>query len=242
MLIKFIVYILFMMVNSCSSSLLLEKLRRHKDITYLPELSSPNEINIHQNSQFRLSCAFLSNFDKLNVFWYHNGTLIQSFISKSILEEEDNDIESSYLASTIVSTIEIDQTNIDMNGLYQCVATHDQVTSQHSFNVHVNTKINSNRKTIPEDVFITVHTYQTLFEPRSETSLMCRFNNNPKDECIVQWFNPEDEPLNTLGEKNDLLLKNANFEDHMGLFKCQICCHERCRTLTSFVYPAAAEK
>jgi len=70
------------MVNGCSSSSFLERLRRHKAITFLSELSSPNEFNIDEGSQFHLKCAFLSNFDKLDIFWFHNGTLLQSFLSK----------------------------------------------------------------------------------------------------------------------------------------------------------------
>jgi len=66
---------------------------------------------------------------------------------------------------------------------------------------------------------------------------MCRVGDYRKDECKIQWFDPEDEPLDTLGEKTDLVLKNANFDDHMGMYKCEICCHNQCRTLTSFVYP-----
>jgi hypothetical protein len=66
---------------------------------------------------------------------------------------------------------------------------------------------------------------------------MCRVGDYRKDECKIQWFDPEDEPLDTLGEKTDLVLKNANFDDHMGVYKCEICCHNQCRTLTSFVYP-----
>ena len=71
---------------------------------------------------------------------------------------------------------------------------------------------------------------------------MCRVNHHEKDACTARWFDPEDEPLNTLGEQTDLSLKNANFEDHMGLYKCQVCCGNRCRTLTSFVYPVRVQK
>ncbi|UJR07622.1 hypothetical protein I4U23_011911 [Adineta vaga] len=239
----FTLYLLTITIISCSSSLLLDKLRQQKAVTFVPELSSANQLNINEGSQFRLTCAFLSNFDKLNVFWFHNGTLIQSFLSKSILEEEDDKIENSFLVSTIVSTIEIDQTHFDMNGIYQCVAIHDDITAQHDFDIRV--KMN-NMNSIPtkfsEDALITVHTYQTLFEPRSQTSLMCRVGGYEKDTCTVRWFDPEDEPLNTFNEQTDLILKDANFEDHMGLYKCQVCCQNRCRTLTSFVYPAGLDK
>jgi hypothetical protein len=53
------------------------------------------------------------------------------------LEEEDDDVENPYLASTIVSAIEIEKTHFDMNGLYQCVAIHDEITSQQTFHMHV---------------------------------------------------------------------------------------------------------
>lgn len=53
------------------------------------------------------------------------------------MEEENDDIENSYLASTIISTIEIEKTHIDMNGLYQCIAIHEDMISQHSFHVDV---------------------------------------------------------------------------------------------------------
>lgn len=70
---------------------------------------------------------------------------------------------------------------------------------------------------------------------------MCRVGDYQKDKCIIQWFSPEDDLLDTFGEKTDLVLKNANFEDHMGLYKCEICCNKQCRTLTSFVYPVRKE-
>jgi hypothetical protein len=71
------------MINGCSSSsLLLERLRRQKDIAFQSQLSSTTEFSINEGSPFRLTCAFLSNFDKIDIFWFHNDTLIQSFISK----------------------------------------------------------------------------------------------------------------------------------------------------------------
>ena len=70
------------MFNDCSSSTLLERLRKHKTITFQSALSSSTEFNIKQGSKFRLTCSFLSNFDKIDIFWFHNGTLLQSFISK----------------------------------------------------------------------------------------------------------------------------------------------------------------
>ncbi|CAF1113533.1 unnamed protein product [Adineta ricciae] len=236
-------YLVMIMLTSCSSSLLLDKLRRQKAIAFVPELSTANQVAFDEGSPFRLTCAFLSNFDKLNVFWFHNGTVMQSFISTSISEEEDDSIESPYLVSTIVSTIEIEQAHFDMNGAYQCIAIHDDLTAQHSFDVSVKMHdANFIPTKFSEDAMITVHTYQTLFEPRSQTSLMCRVNHHEKDACTVRWFDPEDEPLDTLGEQTDLSLKNANFEDHMGLYKCQVCCGNQCRTLTSFVYPAGLDK
>ena len=66
---------------------------------------------------------------------------------------------------------------------------------------------------------------------------MCRFGDNKKNKCTTKWFDPVDEPIDTLGEKTDLILKNANFEDHMGSYTCHICCHNQCQLLTSFVYP-----
>lgn len=66
---------------------------------------------------------------------------------------------------------------------------------------------------------------------------MCRFTSNRKDECKAQWFDPYDEPLNTFNETSDLILKNPNFEDSMGLYTCQVCCYDNCQNLTSFVYP-----
>jgi hypothetical protein len=82
-----------------------------------------------------------------------------------------------------------------------------------------------------------VHTSQALFEPRSYLSLMCRVGKQKKDQCQIQWINPNDEKFNTLDETTDLVLQNATFNDHMGLYTCQICCSSQCQQLTSFVYP-----
>jgi hypothetical protein len=72
-----------MMVNcSSTSSVLLSRLRKQKTISFQSTLSSPIEINVHQNSKFHLTCSFLSNFGVIDIFWLYNGTLIQSFISK----------------------------------------------------------------------------------------------------------------------------------------------------------------
>ena len=72
------------MIISCSStsSILLNSLRNDKGIVFQSKLSSPIEINLNQNSKFELKCSFLSNFDQIDIFWLHNGTLIESFISK----------------------------------------------------------------------------------------------------------------------------------------------------------------
>jgi hypothetical protein len=68
--------------SSTSSSILLKRLRKHKTIAFQSTLSSPIEINLNENSKFHLTCSFLSNFDRIDIFWLHNGTLIESFISK----------------------------------------------------------------------------------------------------------------------------------------------------------------
>ncbi len=73
------------MMGNCSStstSILLKRLRKHKTIAFQSTLSSPIEINLNENSKFHLTCSFLSNFDRIDIFWLHNGTLIESFISK----------------------------------------------------------------------------------------------------------------------------------------------------------------
>ncbi len=66
---------------------------------------------------------------------------------------------------------------------------------------------------------------------------MCRIGDYRKKECAIQWFNPRDEPLDILGDKTELVIRNATFEDNMGLYTCQICCFDQCQKLTSFVYP-----
>ncbi len=66
---------------------------------------------------------------------------------------------------------------------------------------------------------------------------MCRFGVNRKTKCPIKWFDPEYELLDTFGEQTDLVLKDATFEDNMGLYTCQICCPNQCQSLTSFVYP-----
>lgn len=82
-----------------------------------------------------------------------------------------------------------------------------------------------------------MHTYQSLFEPRNQITLMCRLADNRRDKCTTKWFDPEFETLESPSGKTDLILNNANFDDDMGLYTCQICCSKRCQTLTSFVYP-----
>mgnify|MGYP002394435201 FL=1 len=65
-----------------ASSSFLDKLRRQKIVAFQSTLSSPLEMNVNEGSKFRLTCSFLSNFDQLDIFWFHNGSLFQSFISK----------------------------------------------------------------------------------------------------------------------------------------------------------------
>lgn len=69
------------MVNDCSSASFLHKLRRQKTIEFQPNLSSPSEFDIAEGLKFRLTCTFISNFDQIDIYWLHNGALIQSFIS-----------------------------------------------------------------------------------------------------------------------------------------------------------------
>ncbi len=57
-------------------------------------------------------------------------------------EKEEDD---SFLALSIVSTINIEKTRFDMNGFYQCIAVHQEIHAQQTFNVHVN--INGKSKT-----------------------------------------------------------------------------------------------
>jgi hypothetical protein len=242
--IKVIAYLLIILVNHCSSSALLDRFRKHKTITYRSSLSSPSEFNINEGSKFRLTCTFLSNFDQIDLLWFHNGTLIESFMSKPILDEEDDDdIDNLFLAVTIISTIEIEKTHLDLNGLYHCVGIHNEIYSVQNFDVHVIANgTNSIQTNFSEDALITLHTHQSLFEPRHQTLLMCRFGENRKNQCQNKWFDPEFELIDTLDSETDLIIKNANFDDHMGLYTCQICCHQQCQTLTSFVYPAGSNK
>jgi hypothetical protein len=81
------------MVNDGASSSLLENLRKHKTIGFQARLSSPAELNINEGSKFRLTCSFLSNFDKIDIYWFHNGTSIQSFISKVRIKIFDEDFQ-----------------------------------------------------------------------------------------------------------------------------------------------------
>jgi len=66
---------------------------------------------------------------------------------------------------------------------------------------------------------------------------MCRPGDNRKDQCTTKWFNPEFEPIDTPDGETDLIIKDANFDDHMGLYTCRICCYQQCQSSTSFVYP-----
>ena len=66
---------------------------------------------------------------------------------------------------------------------------------------------------------------------------MCRINNYRKDQCKTEWFNPENQQINILGENTDLIINNPTFDQHMGLYTCQICCYNQCQKLTSFIYP-----
>ncbi|CAF1441726.1 unnamed protein product [Adineta steineri] len=233
----FLITFYFTIINS--SSILLNRLRKSKTITVQSKLSSPIEININKNSNFNLTCSFLSNFQIIDIFWLHNGTLIQSFISNKILEEED---DNSFLSVSIISTIQIEKIHFDINGFYQCIAVHQDIYAKQTFTVHINTnEINSIPIHFPTDAFITVYTSQALFEPRNYLSLMCRIGDYKKKECEIQWFNPHDDLLNILGENTDLVIRNATFEDNMGLYTCQICCHNQCQKLTSFIYPAAED-
>lgn len=82
--------------SSTSSSIILNQLRKYKTIAFQPTLSSPIEINLKENSKFQLTCSFLSNFDTIDIFWLHNGTLIQSFISKVFIFNIFNSIKTFF--------------------------------------------------------------------------------------------------------------------------------------------------
>ena len=53
------------------------------------------------------------------------------------MEEEDNDINDSFLGVSIVSTITIEKTHFDMNGLYQCIGMHKELYSEQTFQIDV---------------------------------------------------------------------------------------------------------
>ncbi|CAF3693462.1 unnamed protein product, partial [Rotaria sordida] len=238
-------YLSIIIMANCSpvSSISLKHLRTYKTLKFQSTLSSPIENNVNEGSAFRLTCSFISNFDTIDIFWFHNETLIGSFISKKISEEENDNVEDSFLGVSVVSTINIEKISFDMNGSYQCIGVYQHIHVQQTFYVHVNTtQKNSSMKSSSIDSFITVHTSQALFEPRSYVLLMCRFASNRKDQCKTEWFDPYDKPLDTLAQTTDLILRNATFDDSMGLYTCQICCLNQCQKLTSFVYPAEKER
>jgi hypothetical protein len=68
------------MVNCSSpSSILLNRLRKHKTIVFQSTLSSPIENNLNQNSKFHLTCSFYSNFDTIDIFWLFKIDFIYIF-------------------------------------------------------------------------------------------------------------------------------------------------------------------
>jgi hypothetical protein len=56
------------------------------------------------------------------------------------LDEEDDNIDESFLGVSIVSTINIEKARFDMSGFYQCIGVHQEIHAQQTFNVHVNIK------------------------------------------------------------------------------------------------------
>lgn len=59
------------------------------------------------------------------------------FFHQPIGEEEDDKPDRSFLAVTIISTIEIKKTHLDMHGLYQCVGVYKELYAQQTFHVNV---------------------------------------------------------------------------------------------------------
>jgi hypothetical protein len=59
------------------------------------------------------------------------------FLQPILDEEDDDDIDNLFLAVTIISTIEIEKTHLDLNGLYHCVGIHNEIYSVQNFDVHV---------------------------------------------------------------------------------------------------------
>lgn len=78
-----------MVYCSSSSSVLLNRLRKEKSIRFQSKFSSPIDIHLEENSRLEITCSFFSNFDLVDLFWLHNGTLIQAFISQVNLFEEN---------------------------------------------------------------------------------------------------------------------------------------------------------
>ena len=90
-------------------------------------------------------------------------------------------------------------------------------------------------------VCLLVHTAQAIFETRPSIWLMCRINT--EDRCQIRWYNPEEQLIDlSSGNSTDLVLHNSTFDEHMGLYSCQICCSNKCRKLTTFIYPVSRDK
>lgn len=68
---------------------------------------------------------------------------------------------------------------------------------------------------------------------------MCRFNSNHNDECQIEWFDQNDQPLKRFNQTTDLILQNPTFDNSMGFYTCQICCSDQCQRLMSFIYPVS---
>lgn len=81
-----------------------------------------------------------------------------------------------------------------------------------------------------------VHTLEGLFDTRPSLTLMCRVND---DRCVVHWLDSDDQVLVLATNRTDLVLTDGTFDDHMGLYTCQVCCSSSsssCHKLSSFVY------
>jgi hypothetical protein len=54
-----------------------------------------------------------------------------------LFQTTSDDTDNSFVAVTIISTIDIKKTRVDMSGLYHCIGIHNEIFSVQTFRVKV---------------------------------------------------------------------------------------------------------
>ncbi|KAI8777457.1 neural/ectodermal development factor IMP-L2 [Biomphalaria glabrata] len=229
-----------------------KRLSKHEEFLK-PKLffkSKPSEISTVLYDSIVLSCE-AAGIPNPTIHWLKNGERVQQGTSHNVQDDEaafenaaGDDLPRLQLANT-VSKLYLDCITEEDEAEYTCVAETPLARKTQSHKVFIDPirgnprhrcSVHNGEK--PARIYMAT---SSRFEYENElTQLYCRAEGKPTP--TITWYDPFNEPITNadgykIAKNGDLIILNATWKDHMGVFTCVADNGIGSDNATAFLYP-----